>query len=277
MTIKSRILNVFNYFVLFVGVLFIGYPVYLTIITAMKTTQETSQDFFALPSSLYFGNFIEVISKASFPTYLFNSFLITFASLILIVILAPLTSYAITRNLDKLYFKFLFGYITIGIFIPFQVIMIPLTKLMTRLNLLHQGGLIILYVTFSLLQSVFLYVGYIKTLPKDLEEAAYLDGCNVFQGYVKVIFPLLKPMTATIVVMNLLWIWNDFLLPLLILNRSQEYWTIQLFQYNFKSQYLFDYNLAFGSFFLSTLPVVLIYLTMQKYIVAGITQGAVKH
>jgi len=273
---KKSLLKLFNYIILFSGVGVIGYPIYLTIITALKTTQETSQSFFALPKSFYLGNFIEVINKANFTTFLLNSFIITSLSLILIVILAPLTSYAIARNLDKTYFKLVFGYMTIGIFIPFQVIMVPLTKLMTRLNMLNKFGIIVLYLTFSLIQSVFLYVGYIKTLPIDMEEAAYIDGCNILQGYIKVIFPLLKPITATIVVMNTLWIWNDFLLPLLILNRSQKYWTIQLFQYNFKSQYMFDYNLAFASFFLSTLPVVLIYVIMQKHIVAGITQGAVK-
>ncbi len=277
MIIRKQGMKLFNYIVLLTGGLLIAYPVYLTIITAMKTPQETSKDFFALPKSLYIGNFIDVINKANFPTFLMNSFVITIGAIILIVVLAPLTSYAIARNLNHGFFKFVFGYMTIGIFIPFQVIMIPLTKLMTRIDMLNQGGLVVLYLTFALIQSVFLYVGYIKTLPMDLEEAAYIDGCNIPLSYVKVIFPLLKPMTATIVVMNSLWIWNDFLLPLLILNRSQNYWTIQLFQYNFKSQYMFDYNLAFASFFLSTLPVVLMYISMQKYIVSGITQGAVKH
>jgi len=276
MLTKKSYYIVLKSLILLIGTVIIGYPVYLTVITGLKTTQETAENFFALPKALYFGNFIEVINKANFPTFLFNSILITGVSLVLIVILAPITSYAIARHLDNTYFKFLFGYITIGIFIPFQVIMIPLTKLMTKLDLLNQGGMIVIYLTFALIQSVFLYVGYIKTLPVDMEEAAYMDGCTIGQSYVKVIFPLLKPMTATVVVMNALWIWNDFLLPLLILNRSQDYWTIQLFQYNFKSQYTFNYNLAFASFFLSTLPVVLIYVLMQKHIVSGITQGAVK-
>ncbi len=276
MLTKKNYYSVLKGLILLIGTVIIGYPVYLTVITGLKTTQETSENFFALPKALYFGNFIEVINKANFPTFLFNSILITGVSLVLIVILAPITSYAIARHLDNTYFKFLFGYITIGIFIPFQVIMIPLTKLMTKLHMLNQGGMIIIYLTFALIQSVFLYVGYIKTLPVDMEEAAYMDGCTIGQSYVKVIFPLLKPMTATVIVMNALWIWNDFLLPLLILNRSQDYWTIQLFQYNFKSQYTFNYNLAFASFFLSTLPVVLIYVLMQKHIVSGITQGAVK-
>ena len=127
-----------------------------------------------------------------------------------------------------------------------------------------------------LYEVITLYVGYIKTIPRDLEEAAYIDGCSIWQAYYKVIFPLLRPVTATVFIMNALWIWNDFLLPLLILNKSPKYWTLQLFQYNFKSQYMFDYNLAFSSFMMSSLPVIIVYLIMQKNIVSGLTCGAIK-
>ncbi len=149
MLTKKNYYSVLKGLILLIGTVIIGYPVYLTVITGLKTTQETSENFFALPKALYFGNFIEVINKANFPTFLFNSILITGVSLVLIVILAPITSYAIARHLDNTYFKFLFGYITIGIFIPFQVIMIPLTKLMTKLHMLNQGGMIIIYLTFD--------------------------------------------------------------------------------------------------------------------------------
>lgn len=205
-----------------------------------------------------------------------NSVLITGVSLLLISIFLPMASYAIARNLNKKYYKFLFGYFSIGMFIPFQVIMIPLTKLMSRLHMMNQGGLILLYLTFSFIQGVFLFVGYIKTLPYDLEEAAYIDGCTVRQAYMKVILPLLRPMSATVFIINALWIWNDFMLPLLILNRSPKFWTLQLFQYNFKSQYTFDYNLAFASFLMCMLPIIVVYIFMQKHIISGLTSGAVK-
>jgi len=273
---KSLLYRGLQYFILVTGIVGILFPIYITIVTAMKTPEESTASFFALPKSFYLDNFQAIISKAGFSNYILNSIVITTFSILGIAILLPMVSYAISRNIKKKYYKFLFIYFTLGIFIPFQVIMIPVTKLMTRLSLLNQGGLILLYITFSAIQGVFLYVGYMRTIPYELEEAAYMDGCTILQSYVKIFLPLLKPMTATVLITNALWVWNDFLLPLLILNRSNKYWTIQLFQYNFKSQYSFDYNLAFASFFLSMIPIVVVYAIAQKSMISGLTSGAVK-
>lgn len=273
---RQKVLSALRYPFLVIGLICILIPLYVTLVTALKTPAESSANFFALPASLYLENFKKILTNTGFSTYVFNSFLITAGSLLGIVIFLPMLSYAIARNMGKKYYRFLFVYFTIGIFIPFQVIMIPVTKLMTSLSFLNQGGLILLYITFSAIQGVFLYVGYMKTIPFELEQAAYIDGCNVWQAYFKIFLPLLKPMTATILVTNGLWIWNDFLLPLLILNRSDKYWTLQLFQYNFKSQYSFDYNLAFASFCLSMIPIIVFYAFGQKAMIAGLTAGAVK-
>lgn len=277
MTIKNKISGIFIYSLLAVGMIIILFPLYLTIITALKTPSESARNFFALPSSIYLGNFKAVLSRANFGIYVVNSVVITGVSLFIISFLLPMVSYAIARNMEsKRYYKFLLGYFTLGMFIPFQVIMIPVTKLMSQLHLMNKTGLIILYITFSFIQGVFLYVGYIKTLPYELEEAAYIDGCTAWKAYWKIILPLLKPMSATVFIMNALWIWNDFLLPLLILNKSPKYWTLQLFQYNFKSQYTFDYNLAFSSFLMCMIPIIVVYIFMQKNIISGLTSGAVK-
>lgn len=277
MKIKNRIKGIVSYSALLVGMVIILFPLYLTIITALKTPAESAKSFFALPSSFYLGNFKSVLSRANFGTYVMNSVVITGISLLIISFLLPMVSYAIARNMHKKkYYKFLLAYFTVGMFIPFQVIMIPVTRLMTQLHLLNKAGLIILYLTFSFIQGVFLYVGYIKTLPYDLEEAAYIDGCTAWKAYWKIIMPLLKPMSATVFIMNALWIWNDFMLPLLILNKSPKFWTLQLFQYNFKSQYSFDYNLAFSSFLMCMIPIIVVYIFMQKHIISGLTNGAVK-
>lgn len=279
MTIRNLIRRgqaVVIYSILILGCAIILYPTFLTLITAFKTPAETAQSFFSLPTSFRFDNFLEVIRKNNFFVYAKNSFLITGVSLLGILFIAPMVSYAIARNFKRRYYKFLFLYITMGMFIPFQVIMLPISKQMAKLHLLNQSGLILLYLTYALLQSVFIYVGYIRAIPPDMEEAAYIDGCNRFSAYFRIVFHMLKPMNATVVIMNGVWIWNDFLLPLIILNRSDEFWTIQLFQFNFQSQYFTNYNLAFASFLLSSLPIVLIYISMQKYIISGLTQGAVK-
>mgnify|MGYP000905798465 FL=1 len=137
-------------------------------------------------------------------------------------------------------------------------------------------GLIVLNLVFALRDGVFLFVAYMDSVPRELEESAFIDGAGVVQTYIRIVFPLVKPMTATIMILNGLSVWNDFMLPLLLLNKSKDSWTLQLFQYNFKTTYSFDYNLAFASFLLSMLPVMVVYVFAQKYIIQGLTTGAVK-
>ena len=192
------------------------------------------------------------------------------------MVLVPAVSYSIARNYTKRYYKSIYYYLLMGLFIPSQVIMLPVTKLMTNLNLLNRTGLILLYLAFSLTQGVFLFVNYIKGLPYEIEESAFMDGCNVFQTYTRIVLPLIKPMISTLLIMDLLWIWNDFMLPLLILNRSQELWTLPLFQYNFKTEYSFDYTMAFTAYLMSMLPMLIVYCLGQKHIIKGLTAGSVK-
>ncbi|MNW37755.1 L-arabinose transport system permease protein AraQ [compost metagenome] len=270
-------LSAVSYVLLGLGLVVIFLPLYLTLITAFKTSKESARNFFSFPSELYWGNFEKVILSNNFAQFFANSVMVTVVSILLILLVVPLTAYAISRNLDKWYFKTLYILFIMGIIIPFQVIMLPVTKLMTQLDLLNRPGLILLYVTYALTQGVFLYVGYIRTtIPKELEEAAEVDGCSKIRTYRSIIFPLLAPLTATVIIINAFWIWNDFLLPLLILNKSETLWTLPLFQYNFKSQYTFDYNLAFASFVLTIIPIMVVYIIFQKQIIAGLTGGAVK-
>ena len=274
---KKKVQNIICGLIILIGIVLIAFPMYLTIVTAFKTGKETAQNFFGLPQTFYLGNFKEVIQNNDFLVYVSNSVLITVCSLLLILVVVPLVSYAITRNMEKFYYKSIYLMFSLGIFIPFQVIMLPVVKQMTNLSLLNKYGLIVLYVTYALAQGVFLYVGYIKNnMPPELEEAAYIDGASKTKTYVLIVFPMLKPMTATIIITNALWIWNDFLLPLLMLNKSSKYWTLPLFQYNFQSTYAVEYNLAFASFGLTIVPILIVYLIFQKYILAGMTNGAVK-
>ena len=115
-----------------------------------------------------------------------------------------------------------------------------------------------------------------RGLPYEIEEAAQIDGCSVFQTYVRIVLPLVKPMIATITILDLLWFWNDFLLPLLMLNRSRDIWTLPLFQYNFKTEYSFNYTMAFTAYLMAMLPMLIIYCFGQKYIIKGLTAGSVK-
>ncbi len=258
------------------GLILILFPLYLVVINSFKTLDEAGKNFFALPSSLNFSNFIDLFNNSKYWTFLSNSIKISCISILLILIFVPSLSYAIARNSDKKYYNCIYYYLLMGLFIPSQVIMLPVTKMMTSLNMLNHTGLIILYLSFSLTRGVFLFVNYIKGLPYEIEESAYIDGCSVFKTYMKIILPLVKPMLATLLIMDALWIWNDFMLPLLMLNRSRDIWTLPLFQYNFKTEYSFNYTMAFTAYLMAMAPMLVIYCMGQKYIIKGLTAGAVK-
>lgn len=258
------------------GLFLIFAPLYLVVINSFKSLEEAGQNFFAFPTALRLDNFKALFTDSNYWTFLANSLKISTISIILILLIVPSVSYAIARNFQKRYYKAVYFYLLMGLFIPSQVIMLPVTKMMTKLNMLNHAGLILLYAAFSLTQGVFLFVNYIRGLPVEIEESAHMDGCSVFQTYVRIVIPLVKPMTATLLIMDILWIWNDFMLPLLMLNRSKVIWTLPLFQYNFKAEYSFNYTMAFTAYLMAMLPMLVIYCLGQKYIIKGLTAGSVK-
>lgn len=274
---KVLIKRVIKYSLLITGIAFIIIPLYLTFASSVKETSQITGNFFGIPNPFTWDNFQRVFADGVW-TYFWNSTVITILSAILIVLVVPMGAFALVRNMTKnKSFKMIYFLLIIGIFVPFQVIMLPITRLMSDFNLLNIPGLIILYLTFSIPQSLFLYTGYIRAVvPIELDEAATIDGCNAFQTYFKVIFPVLKPMHATVLIINILWIWNDFLLPLLILNRRSSNWTLPLFQYNYQGQYFNDFGPSFASYVIGIVSILVVYLIFQKNIISGMTSGTVK-
>lgn len=274
---KTKLLfRMISYAALAVGSLFILGPLYLALSIALRTRDETTSNFFAPPTRLYLDNFSSVINKANFWGMLQNSALITIISLLFMLIAIPMVSYAISRNTNKLYYKWVYTIILMGIFVPFQAIMLPIYRHMSNLELLNQTGLIIMYVTLSFSQGLFLGVGFLKNIPLELDQASKIDGCGVWYTFSRIIYPLMLPIIATILILNSLWIWNDFQLPLIMLNRHPDFWTLPLFIYNFKTETSFDYNLAFAAFTLSMAPIAIMYVFTQKYIIGGLTEGSIK-
>lgn len=269
--------NIGIYILLMTGVLLIAYPIFLTIITSLKTPQELSRNFFTMPENLMLDNFKAILTDSEYPRTVLNTVVITVFSGFGVVILIPMVSYAIARNMkDKKYYKYLYFFLLMGIFVPFTVKMLPLIKVMSVMSMLNIPGLVIVYVSSAVCEGVFLYVAFIQGIPPELEEAAYIDGASTFRIYSKIIFPLLAPMTSTVLIKNGLWFWNDFLLPLLALNKSPDNWTLTLFQYNFKTTHAVNYPMVFAAFLLSMLPIMIFYTFMQKKIIGGLTNGAVK-
>lgn len=274
--LSRRICDVLTYIVLIFGLILILFPLYITVVTAFKTPEQSAQNFFSLPRGLYTANFLKIFRTSKFFVYLKNSILITLISLLGEVIIVPLFSYAISRNRKKPYYRVIFLMTIVGLFVPFQVVMLPTVKMFVKLSLLNSLGVILLYWTYTLKKGVFLVVGFLETAPLELEESATIDGCSVMQSYRSIIFPLLTPIIATLLIVDGLWIWNDFLLPLLLLNTDPASWTLPLFQAQFKNEYSFDFNLAFASFLLSMSPIIIFYAFMQRHIISGVTRGAIK-
>lgn len=269
--------NWWAYVILFAGILFMIIPLVVTIISSFKPTAEITGNFFGLPEEFTLDNYTRLFEDG-ITQYFFNSSLLTIIGVGLIVAVVPMAAFSIARNMKRSKaFAIMYVFLIMGIFVPFQVIMLPMTKLMSILGLNNHVGLIILYLAYAIPQTLFLYVGYIKAIvPEDMDEAAAIDGCDKFTMYWKIIFPLLKPIHATVLIINALWIWNDFLLPLLILNKDQNLWTLPLFQYNYQGMYFSDYGPSFASYVVGIIPILIVYLIFQKNIISGMTSGAVK-
>lgn len=274
---RKRIAATFNYLILIIGAVFILVPLYITIVNSFKTQAQSSQSFFTLPSSLKLENFQSVLSDPYFFSSLKNTAILTFISIFVIIFMTPMVAYAINRNSDKKFFKFLLYYITSAMFVPFQVVALPLAIFMSKLNLSNNFGAILVYITYAMIMGVYLCAGYMKTIPNELAESTYIDGASNWTAFFKVIFPLMKPMTATIVIINFLWIWNEFLIALVLLNKSQAMQTLTLYIYRFKGQYSSNFNLMFATVLMSIIPITIVYCALQKHIVAGLTGGAIKN
>ncbi|OPH59966.1 ABC transporter permease [Paenibacillus ferrarius] len=257
------------------GSLLILFPLYMAVAIALKNPEEMAKSVFSLPTGLHFENFKNAIEATNFFSALGNSFVITVCSVGFILLTNSLVSYAIARNMNKKFFKGLYFYFISAMFIPFQIIMLPIVKLTTDLHMNNMPGLIILYIVYGLAFNIFVYVGYIRTIPVELEEAATVDGASTYGTFWRIIFPLLAPINATIAILSCLSTWNDFMLPLIILGKPESY-TLPLVQYVFQGQFSTDFNLAFASYLLALAPMVIVYLIAQKWIINGITQGAVK-
>ncbi|MCH3972300.1 MAG: carbohydrate ABC transporter permease [Oscillospiraceae bacterium] len=254
---------------------FILFPLYLTIIIALKTPNEMG-NILALPKTIRWQNFADAWKMVNYPQKFLNTFLITVFALIFTLLTNSMVAYAISRNRAKSkFFNLLYYYFISAMFIPFAVLMLPLVKQANTLHIDNVAGITLLYIVMGLPMNTFLYSGYLKSIPHSLDEAAMIDGASPWQTFVHIIFPLMTPMHATVAIFTFMWTWNDFLMPLVLLSKPEEQ-TLQLSQYVFQGQFSTNYNLAFASYLMALLPILIFYLVGQKWIIGGVTKGAVK-
>ena len=264
---------------LILGLITVIFPLYMTIVIAFKQPSEMTNSIsgiLSLPKSWSLSNFAEAMRVTDFWHSLFNSILITVLTVVISIVVHSLIGYAIGRNKGhSKFYNFVYLYIVSGMFVPFAILMMPLVKQTAHLGLANWVGVIILYVVFYMPMNVLLYSGYLGNIPMALEEAAYVDGATTWQTYWKIIFPIMKPMHATVAVLTALGTWNDVMTPLVIMSGSGMT-TLPLAQMTFQTQFGTNFNLAFASYLLALLPILIFYLICQKQILNGVVNGAVK-
>ncbi len=253
-------------------------PLAFLFINAFKSNNEIISSPVALPEKWSFQYVANAMEQINFWGAIGMTFVITFCSILLIVIVSSFAAWAMVRS-KTVFANVLFMCFTAAMLIPFQSLMYPLLSIFEKLGLKNVPGLIIMYGGFGLSMSVFLYHGFIKSIPASLEEAALIDGANLFQMFFKVVFPLLKSTTVTVIVLNAMWIWNDYLLPFLVIGNKDGYKTLTLELYFAKltsGQYGNPWELIFPAVFVTIIPIIVLYIFLQKYIIAGVAEGAVK-
>ncbi|GAB1804464.1 carbohydrate ABC transporter permease [Priestia megaterium] len=250
-------------------------PFYYLVSNSLKPFAEILSNTSALPSVLQFQNYVNAYHQMNFLKVFSNSLLITVVSNIVLVFFCSMAAYMLVRTKKKIS-NIIFMMFVAAMVIPFQSIMIPLVKVTGSLGMLNSvWGLVIMYLGFGSGMTIFLYHGFIKGIPVELEEAAIIDGCSRLGVFWRIVFPLLKPITVTVVILNSLWIWNDFLLPSLVL-QDPELRTIPLATFFFFGQYTKQWDLALAALMLSIIPLLIFFFAMQKHIVKGITSGSIK-
>jgi len=258
------------------------FPIYIMVVNSFKSRAQIFTNTMGMPSSLDFSYYISAIEKMKFVKALSNSLLVTIISIALIIVFSSMSAWAIERSNTKLANLILYTFIA-TMLVPFQSVMIPLMQYMSGWEIKAINfsmidtyyGLIFMYIGFGSSLSIFLYHGFIKSVPRSLEEAAMIDGCNKFQVFWRIVFPSLKPITVTVAILNVIWIWNDYLLPSLVL-RSPTLRTIPLSTFYFFGEFTIQWNLAMAGLVLTIIPIIVFYLFSQKYIIKGVMEGAVK-
>ena len=252
------------------------YPVFLMVINSVKPFGEVIMDVIALPSKIEWSNYTYVMDKMQYGKLFLNNVIITVIGIVGIIIFSSMSAYIISRKKNK-YTRFAQFMITTPMLIPFQTIMITLLKVMNIVNLSgSKVGLGIQYWGFGIPMAAFIYGNFMSTIPKELDESAFIDGAGTFRTYRSIIFPLLKSVTFTVIVIDVMWIWNDFLLPLLMLGGRKSSKTLQLAAYSFMGQYKMEWQNIMSAAILIIIPALILYLIFQKSIIKGVVAGAVK-
>ena len=275
---KTKTTNALIFIILCLVGVFVLYPLFFILNNSFKGKLFISKDPFSLPTAETFAaltNYVNGLIKTGLLSAIGWSFFITIFSVILLILFTSMTAYYLTRVKEKwtqaLYYMFVFSMI-----VPFQMVMFTMSSLADKFHLKNPVGMCILYLGFGAGLSVFMFAGFIKSVPIDIEEAAMIDGCNPLQNFFKVVFPILKPTAITVAILNAMWIWNDFLLPYLVLGEKNKTIPVAIQLQMVSGRGAANYGGFMAMLVLAIIPIIAFYISSQKYIIKGVISGAVK-
>jgi raffinose/stachyose/melibiose transport system permease protein len=271
-----RPLQIAGFLLLAVAAVLYAFPVFMSFISAFRSNGEILRNPVGLPKGLYLDNFLFLFTRTELPRAFFNTLFLTVVSEILIVAVVPMASYAIARFPSK-WTNGIYAFFIGGMMIPFQADMISLFKELKTIGLFGTfSGAVLIYLSGAVAFGTLLFTSFIKTtVPVEIEEAARIDGANAFQIFWRIVFPLLSPCTASMVILNGLGIWNDFLMPSLLLSVKKPS-TLNVVIFHFVGQYNTRWNIVFAGAVICIIPAMAIFIALQKYFIKGIAAGAVK-
>ncbi len=275
MKTKKRIFGTAAYVFLSAAALVCLFPLWMALMNSFKTNGELLVNVMSLPRQLKLDNYIRTLDKMHYFRSLVNTVVLAVCGVGMMVLFSALAGWRLCRTKTKLS-SFLFSLFVFSMLIPFSSIMIPLYRVVLSLGIKNSLlGLSLVYAGLGVSMAVFLYHGFVKGIPYELEEAAAIDGCGLFMTFFRVLMPLLTPITATVVITNVLWVWNDFLLPLIVVSRNEKY-TLLLSTNTLFGQYQSDWTAILSALILAAVPMIVFYGLFQRRILQGIADGAVK-
>ncbi len=271
---QSRTATYLTVIATFLAILFLA-PFYFVTVNSLKSFGDILRNAASLPQSLEFRNYVIGFQTSNFLQAFQNSFVITSISLVIMVFLGALAAWRMVRR-KHAFSRVLFGLFVVAMVIPFQSVMIPLMRIVRIFNLLNSRfGLIVIYLGLGMPFTVFLLHGFAKTVPLELEESAFLDGASTIRIFVSIVLPLLKSMLATVAILQAFWIWNDFLLPLLILF-DDRLATIPIAIFGFFGQFSERWDYALATLVMGIAPIIVFFIFMQRFIIRGVIAGSLK-
>lgn len=272
---KRSIHNIIVYCLLGLLLFFWLFPLLMALMNSFKTNKELLTNVMSLPSSYHFDNYIRTVDKMNYLRSFMNTVLLTFLSVFMMILFSAMAGWRLSRTKTRLS-TVIFSLFIFSMLIPFSSIMIPLYKVILTLHIKNSLiGLSFVYAGFGVSMAIFLYHGFVKGIPYELEEAAAIDGCSKWRTFFSIIVPMLKPVTVAIGISNVLWVWNDFLLPLITISDNKKY-SLLLSTNTLFGQYSSDWSAILSALILSAIPVIIFYAVFQKQILKGIGDGAVK-